>query len=78
MHIREALPEHLKVLLRYMNNRARQRGIEQIMCVCEQDHELLRSMKGLFRRDVMMHLYLKPLRRIVLGDHPVFLDGIDL
>ena len=70
--------DHLSALLRYVNNRARIKGIEQIMCVCEQNHELLRSMKGLFRRDVMIHLYIKPLRKMAIGDNPVFLDGIDL
>jgi len=33
-------PEHLVTLLRRMNNLAMKRGIDQIFCVCEQDHEI--------------------------------------
>jgi GNAT superfamily N-acetyltransferase len=72
-------PKHLSVLLRYVNNQVLLRGIEQIFCVCERDHILLSSMKGFIRVDTAMHLYIKPLQQnILMGDKPVFIDGIDL
>lgn len=72
-------PERLTPLFRYMNNRAMELGVEQIFCLCERKHSLLMGMRGLFRRDVAMHLYVKPLQRnIVMGQNPIFIDGIDL
>lgn len=72
-------PEHLRPLFRYLNNRALEAGIEQIFCLCERRHPLLTGMKGLFRRDVAMHLYAKPLQQNgAIGQKPVFIDGIDL
>lgn len=72
-------PEHLRPLFRYLNNRALEVGIEQIFCLCERGHPLLTGMKGLFRRDVGMHLYVKPLQQsAAIGQKPVFIDGIDL
>ncbi|MFB0547188.1 MAG: GNAT family N-acetyltransferase [Anaerolineae bacterium] len=72
-------PGHLAVLLRYVNNLAIRSDIEQILCICEQDHELLSSMKGFFHADFLMHLYVKPLQQnILIGDKPIFIDGIDL
>ena len=55
------------------------RSIGQIFCVCERDHVLLSSMKGFIRIDTAMHLYIEPLQQnILMGDNPVFIDGIDL
>ncbi len=72
-------PRHLAVLLRYVNNQALLAGIQQIFCVCERDHPLLSSMKGFIKVDTDIHLYVKPLQPdFVMGDRPVFLDGIDL
>jgi GNAT superfamily N-acetyltransferase len=72
-------PEHLAPLMRYLNNEALNRGIEQIFCMCERKHPLLWSMEGLFCRDVAMHVYVKPYSEDVsLGENPVFIDGIDL
>jgi GNAT superfamily N-acetyltransferase len=72
-------PEHLRPLFRYLNNRAVEMGIEQIFCLCERGHPLLTGMKGLFRRNVAMHLYVKPLQQSgTIGPKPVFIDGIDL
>jgi hypothetical protein len=69
----------LAVLFRYVNNQALARGIEQIFSVCERDHQLLNSIKGFFRADVLVHLYVKPLQpNVALSDQPVFVDGIDL
>lgn len=74
-----SVPEHLRPLFRYLNNRALEMGIEQIFCLCERGHPLLTGMKGLFRRDVGMHLYVKPLQQSpTIGQQPVFIDGIDL
>ena len=71
-------PEHLTPLMRYINNQAMERGIEQIFCLCERRHALLDCMKGLFHREVAMYLYIKPFQKIFIGDNPVFIDGVDL
>jgi len=70
---------HLAVLVRYVNNRALLSGIQQIFCVCEQDHVLLRSMKGFIRVNTAIHVYVKLLQQdISLSDKQVFIDGIDM
>ncbi len=72
-------PAHLATLLRYANNQALERGIEQIVCIGEQGHRLFQGAKGFFRADVTAHLYVQALQPdIVLGDAPIFMDGIDL
>jgi len=72
-------PEHLIVLVRYLNNQARLRGIEQIFCICERDHPILRNMKGFIRVNTAVNLYIKPLQSgISMSDKPVFIDGIDM
>ena len=72
-------PGFLGVLVRHLNNQALAWGIQQIFCVCEQDHPLLNSMKGFIRVDAAQHLYVKPLREgLVMGDGTVFVDGVDL
>ena len=72
-------PGHLAVLIRYLNNKALQEGIEQIFCIGEKDHPLLRNMKGFIHVDTTMHLYIKCLHKnVTLSDAPVFVDGIDL
>jgi hypothetical protein len=72
-------PAYLSVLIRHIHNQALRTGIEQIFCVCEPDHRMLTSLKGIFRIDTKVHLYIKPLQpNVTLSDKPVFLDGIDL
>jgi hypothetical protein len=71
-------PEHLATLLRYMNNLAMERGIDQIFCVCEQDHEILNALKGLFHVNVGLHLYVKSFEGELDTKNRVFLNGIDL
>lgn len=72
-------PLHLAALLRHLNNRALQMGIEQIFCVCEPDHAILKSMKGFIRINTQLHLYVRSFRgKGLLEDKPVWLDGIDL
>ncbi len=71
-------PEHLIPLIRYINNLAMNRGIEQIYFISERNDPLLRCLKGLFHRDVALHLYIKSLQKILVGDNRIFLDGIDL
>jgi N-acetylglutamate synthase-like GNAT family acetyltransferase len=72
-------PKYLAVLLRYLNNLALQRGIEQIFCICKRDHALLSSTKGFIHVDTAMHLYVKTFQQnVISGDKPVFIDGIDL
>jgi GNAT superfamily N-acetyltransferase len=72
-------PKYLAVLLRYLNNLALQKGIEQIFSICERNHPLLGAMKGFIHVDTAMHLYVKPLlENVTMKDGPVFIDGIDL
>jgi GNAT superfamily N-acetyltransferase len=72
-------PSHLAVLVRYVNNLALLNGVQQIFCICERGHMLLRSMKGFIRVNTAMHLYVKPLHQnISLNDKPVFIDGTDM
>jgi GNAT superfamily N-acetyltransferase len=72
-------PGHLGVLLKCMNNQALTSGIEQIFCVSEEDHPLVSCMKGFIRINTGIDLYTKPLQQErFLGNHPVFIDGIDL
>ena len=72
-------PVHLAALVRHVNNRALLRYIQQIFCICERNHELLRSMKGFIRVDTSIHLYIKPLREnSLLSNKPVFINGIDM
>ena len=70
--------EHLVPLLRYANNRALARGIEQLLWLWEPSHPLLGCLKGFFRTDVAMRLYVKPLGDVNLCGNPVFVDAIDL
>ncbi len=70
--------EHLAILLRYMNNLAMKRGIDQIFCVCEKDDEILSALKGLFRVNVGVHLYVKSFEGELGAENRVFLNGIDL
>jgi hypothetical protein len=72
-------PAHLAILLRHVNNQALQRGIEQIFCICEPGHEILKSLRGFIRVTTMYNLYVKALQSCALRtDKPVFVDGIDL
>ena len=72
-------PAYLAVLLRYVNNQALRRGIEQMFCVCERDHVLLNSMKGFIRIDTAMNLYIKSIQENgLMANKPVFIDGIDI
>jgi len=72
-------PSHLAVLVRYVNNRALLSGIQQIFCICEREHVLLKSMKGFIRVNTAMHIYVKLLQQdISLSDKQVFIDGIDM
>jgi N-acetylglutamate synthase-like GNAT family acetyltransferase len=72
-------PKYLVPLLRHINNLARQKGIGLIYCVCEQGHPLLSSLQGFTRIDTSIHVYIKYFREnAVLGNKPLFIDGIDL
>jgi len=72
-------PKYLAPLLKHINNLARQRGIGYIYCVCEQGHPLLSSLRGFIRIDTAIHVYIKYLREnTILGNKPLFVDGIDL
>lgn len=72
-------PEYLAVLLRHINNLALQKSIGYIYCVCEQGHPLLSAMRGFARIDTAIHVYIKYFREnTILGDKPLFIDGIDL
>ena len=72
-------PSGLAVLLRHLNNEARVKGIEQILCLCERTDAMLSSMKGFLRADTRVRLYVKPLRGDAApSDGPVFVSGIDV
>ncbi len=72
-------PEDSAAFLRYVNNIALKKGIEQIFYICEKGHEMLKGMKGFIHIDTTMYLYIKPLQKNVpLGNDMVFVDGIDL
>lgn len=72
-------PAFLKTLFVHLNNRALKAGIGQMFCICERDSLLLDCMKGFIRLDTYMHLYIKALEPdLSIGEHPVFIDGIDL
>jgi len=72
-------PPHLALLLRYMNNQALSKGIEQIFCICESNHPLLNSMKGFIRINTGVNLYVKSLQpNLRVSSSPVYADGIDM
>jgi ribosomal protein S18 acetylase RimI-like enzyme len=72
-------PHHLAPLVRYVNNLAVDRGIQQIFCICERDHALLKSTRGFTRVDTTIHVYIKSLNpALQFGKQPVYIDGIDM
>ena len=72
-------PGHLAMLVRYLNNQALRKGLEQIFCICGRGDRLLKSMKGFIRVNTNLHLYTKPLgQNVSMANGPVFVDGIDL
>lgn len=72
-------PTHFSILLRHLNNHALQRGIEQIFCICENNHVILKSMKGFIRINTSMNLYVKSLQGKGLNeDKSVFINGVDM
>jgi hypothetical protein len=72
-------PEALAALVRYLNNQALRRGIEQIFCICDRGDVLLKSLRGFVRVDTALHLYIKSFQQDVsIPGGPVFVNGIDL
>jgi hypothetical protein len=71
-------PEHLGVLLRYVNNVALRRGADQVLTIAERGDALRLSMEGLLSLTIAGHLYVKPLQPVLLGSRPVHIPGIDL
>lgn len=72
-------PSHLAILIRYINNFAFKKNIEQIFCISERNHPMLNSLKGFIRISTNMSLYIKPLKNnLKLHEAPVFVDGIDM
>ena len=72
-------PAPLAMLIKYLNNQALRRGIEQVFCVCERGDRLLKSMKGFIRVNTALYLYTKSLsQNVSLAGGPVFVNGIDL
>ena len=70
---------HLTILVKAVNNMALSRGFEQIFCVCERNHEMLKSIKGFTRIDTKVYLYAKLLKEEgFLGDEHMYIDGIDM
>jgi len=72
-------PTHLSVLLKHLNNQTLQRGIEQIFCICEKNHVMMKSLKGFIRINTAINLYVKNLQQETLdSDKPVFINGVDM
>jgi L-amino acid N-acyltransferase YncA len=72
-------PSYLGSLIRYLNNCAFKKDIKQIFCICEQNHNMLDSLKGFIRISTNMNLYIKPLKEnVIIGEDPVYIDGIDM
>lgn len=72
-------PAHFSALLRHVNNQALKMGIEQIFCICERGHEMLKNMRGFIRVNTKYNLYVKTVQNQGLKtDKPVYINGIDL
>jgi hypothetical protein len=72
-------PTHLSLLLKHLNNKVLQIGIEQIFCICERNHVMLKNLKGFIRIDTAINLYIKKLQQEnLILDKPVFIDGVDM
>ena len=72
-------PAYFSILLRYLNNRALRMGIEQIFCICEQNHMMLKSMRGFIRINTTHNLTVKALQpHGLISDSPAYINGIDL
>jgi GNAT superfamily N-acetyltransferase len=72
-------PTHFSLLLKHLNNQALQRGIEQIFCVCDRNHAILKNLKGFIRIDTAINLYVKNLQQSsLIKDKPVFINGVDM
>ena len=70
---------HLSILLRAVNNIALSKGFEQIFCICERKHEMLKSIKGFTRIDTKVYLYAKIIKEdAFLDDAHIYIDGIDM
>lgn len=72
-------PRHIAALLRYVNNQAFLKGIQQIFFISERRHPLMSSLSGFIHIDGTMNLYIKPLRDgLSLAERPVFINGLDV
>jgi GNAT superfamily N-acetyltransferase len=72
-------PDSLRSLLVACNNRALERGNDQMLCVAERDDPIFEASRGFIHVDTELHLYIKTLvKGIKISDGPVYLDGIDL
>jgi len=72
-------PDHFSTLLRFANNEALGKGIEQIFFLCERGHTTLKSLEGFISVNTAIHIYAKPLQEgLTPGDSPIFIDGIDI
>jgi GNAT superfamily N-acetyltransferase len=72
-------PKLLTMLLPYINNLALTKGIQQIFFLADRNHALHSLLKGFIHIDTDMHLYIKPLSiDLLLGDGPVYINGLDM
>ena len=72
-------PSHVESLLRFLNNQALNRGIEQIFCIYEPSYKFSTAIKDFFKADTPMYLYVKQLQsNVSLSFNPIFIDGVDL
>lgn len=70
---------HLSMIIKHLNNLALEKDINQIFCICEKGHEMLKCLKGFIRIDTSINLFVKNLGQEGLNkDRPVFIDGVDM
>ena len=71
--------EALKTLLYFVNNRALDAGIEQLVNMCDPVCPVPQAMQGLFKANSQMQLFIKPLKPgFVLDDRPLYINPLDL
>lgn len=71
--------EALTPLLYAVNNRALAANLEQVVNICDPACPVGLAMKGLFKADATMQMYVKPLKEgFSLADRPTFVSSLDI
>jgi GNAT superfamily N-acetyltransferase len=78
-HLGFKQPGDIALLLKYINNYALDKGIQQIFFLSEDGDPLLTALNGFIHIDTSIHLYVKSMQGILeLGNRRVIISGIDL